>query len=242
MAIPVEIAIAPQLANRLRLSGPFSVLDEASFGLVLAGAQVMTFGAGDVLFNQDEAAERLFVVIEGLIGLLVAIEDGRKSLIEMIGPWQMIGEAGLFDSGTYPVSARAIAPTKAVALPAAPFLKLARENAPFRLQLLAFLSARLRVLLRQIADLKLMSAPQRLASFLLGLADSRSGHATVKLNCERRIVASMLGMTPESLSRALRQLREIGVVSDARDRIDIADVEAVKAFTRPKQQPNKGWL
>jgi len=89
---------------------------------------------------------------------------------------------------------------------------------------------RLRVLVRQISQLKLMSAPQRLALFLLGLTERRSGPQTIQLACERRIIAGILGMTPECLSRSLRQLQELGVRGQGKRGLLIEDRERLQAF------------
>jgi CRP/FNR family transcriptional activator FtrB len=63
-------------------------------------------------------------------------------------------------------------------------------------------------------NLKLRSAVERLANYLLHLEAIQNGDGEVALPFEKRLLASFLGMTPENLSRAFNTLGPYGVVVD----------------------------
>ncbi|MEI6558173.1 MAG: Crp/Fnr family transcriptional regulator [Rhodospirillaceae bacterium] len=217
-------------AVRLRSAGFLAPFGRETMAALFAESRVVVAAPFQTLFDQDEPAEVLWVVIEGTVGLMAAVGPTGSCLIELAGPAQVIGEAGLFDTGRHPTAARAITAARLAQIPAASILACLEAQPPLRRHMLGFLSARLHALVRQIALLKLMGTAQRLATFLLGLTERRAGPQTVHLACERRIIAGMLGMTPESLSRALAQLRALGVHSEGKRDIVVSSPERLRAF------------
>lgn len=216
--------------QRLRSVGLFASLPPEALSALLGEASILSAPPAAFIFQQDQEAEHLVVVLDGLVGLMATVDRHDSRLIELAHPGQVIGEAGLFDSGRHPVAAQAITEARLALIPAAILRTLLDADAGLRRAMLGFLSARLRVLVRQIAQLKLMSASQRLGSFLLGLTPRRPGRQTIQLPCERRVIAGMLGMTPESLSRSLRQLADLGVSGEGRSALVIAEPERLRAF------------
>jgi CRP-like cAMP-binding protein len=214
----------------LRSVGLFSVLPADALAALLAQAQVMEVSPFESVFEQEEDATALFVVTGGTVGTLAALNLQDSCLVELLGPGQVVGEGGLFDTGRAPLAARAITTARLIAFPRMAVLASLDASPPFRRRMVAFLSARLRVLVREITQLKLMTAPQRLGAFLLGLTTPRPGPQRIELACERRILARILGMTPESLSRALRQLQALGVRSQGKRGILIEDRTRLQVF------------
>ena len=197
---------------------------------LLADTRMMAAAPFQTLFAQDEAADSLWVVVEGTVGLVAATSPHESCVIDLAGPGQTVGEAGLFDTGRYPAAAHTLTEARLARIPAASILAHIEANPALRRHLLGFLSIRLHTLVRQIARLRLMSAPQRLGDFLLGLAGRGPGPRTVHLACERRMIADLLGMTPESLSRALARLAKLGVHSQGRRDLVIDSPQRLRAF------------
>ena len=95
--------------------------------------------------------------------------------------------------------------------------------------MLAAASVRLRQLVDEIEQLKAKSAPQRIAGFFVKQALLASGPARIALPYEKALIASRLGMKPESFSRAVGKLAELGVVVE-RESVSIGDVARLAAF------------
>src|SRR5687767_14427246 len=90
---------------------------------------------------------------------------------------------------------------------------------------------------RHIIDLKCRSAPQRLALFLLRLADQGGTAAGVELPIPKRNLAARVGMTAETLSRTLQTLAENGLQVRG-NRIIVRDRERIEAFCGPRIYPD----
>jgi CRP/FNR family transcriptional activator FtrB len=197
---------------------------------LLSGATAVTVPAMHELFAQDQAAAALLVVIEGTVGLMAEAGGTEPCLVDLVGPGQVVGEGGLFDDGRQPMAARTVTAARLAMIPAPVVMAALAAHPVWRRHMLAFLSRRLRALVGQIARLKLMTTAQRLGAFLLGLAGRHTGPQTIQLACERRLIARMLGMSPESLSRALLHLRDLGVSSSGRHALTIADPDRLHRF------------
>jgi CRP-like cAMP-binding protein len=89
------------------------------------------------------------------------------------------------------------------------------------------MSLHLRRLVQQIEHLTVRSSTERLADFLVKLADNRNERAILRLPYDKGLIAARLGMQPETLSRALAKLRPLGVETKG-SRVTIRDVDALR--------------
>jgi len=95
------------------------------------------------------------------------------------------------------------------------------------------------VLVEQIEQMNRMSAPQRLADFLVQLHPRSDGPCTIELPFEKSLIANRLGMKPESLSRALAKLRPFGV-SVLRDAVTIEELGRLQQFVATEVEDGVG--
>ncbi len=202
-------------------------------------ARVSTYGDRTLLFSRGDPADRFYVVLAGQVRLYVLTADGRESVIEFIAPGQSFAEAALFGSGRLPVDGEAAAGTRLARLPARAILAGIAADATLARKMMDSLVRRQRHLIARIGDLKLRSPGQRLAAVLLELAapdQNGQGHvrATVHLDSSKAGLASRIGITPESLSRALARLRRLGVTSRGAD-VVIADVPALRRYCEDRE-------
>jgi len=89
-----------------------------------------------------------------------------------------------------------------------------------------------RDLVRALTDMKLRQSAERLGNLILQQELRQGGTGQVRLRAEKRLLASLLGMTPENLSRAFGVLGQHGLEVDGAQ-LKITDRAALKAFARP---------
>lgn len=201
---------------------------DALSGLV-EGAAVTVYAENSLLFSQGDRADRFFVVLDGRVNLFALTDKGDQSIIEVFDKGWSFAEAAMFSSGRFPLNAEVAAGSRLLQVPVAPFLRRLSENRDLAFKMLAALSRWQHHLLTEIAELKSKSPVQRLAAFLLGLAGTEEGTVGVRLPVTKTILASRIGIAPESLSRAIGRLRAVGVESRGRS-IVISDVAALRRF------------
>ena len=78
-------------------------------------------------------------------------------------------------------------------------------------------------------SVRFIAGTQRVADFLLKLCPAEDGPAEVALPYDKSLIASRLGMKPESFSRSLARMRDLGVRSE-RSHVSISDAAALADY------------
>jgi len=207
----------------------------------LVGNQpVSVYRKGETLFRQGEAADAFFVVLGGWIKLYRVTPDGNEAVVGVYRRGETFAEAAMFLGGRYPVSAEVVTDSRLLRVDGRVLRRRIMEQPELALSMLASASYHLKALVEQIEHIKLLSAPQRLADFLVRLASAREGGATIELPYEKALIANRLGMKPESLSRALAKLRPLGVSVD-REQVSIVDVAVLVQFVESGDRGEEGF-
>jgi CRP-like cAMP-binding protein len=186
---------------------------------------------GAVLFHQGAPVTGFYYVLEGCFKLSVSSPNGHEKVIEIIREGMSFGEAVVFIEQPYPVTAEALANSLVLHIPHELVLKLAREHSDFALKMLAGVSRRLHLLIKDMEHLCLYSATQRVLGFLLTEAHSintRSKHFSFTLPASKKIIAARLNLTPETLSRILHQFSKDNLLSIKGQLVTIHDFEKLK--------------
>lgn len=210
----------------------FSEIDADTVFWLLDGAIPTAFPDGGQLFSRGDAADRFFVVLAGRVNLYALTENGDQSIIEVIDAGHSFAEGAIFANGRFPLHGDASPGTRLLEISAGPFLKRLAERPGLTAKLLASLARWQRRLMSEIADLKGRSPVRRLAAYLLALTGGEEDGTLgveVTLPLTKSELASRIGITPESFSRALSRLKPLGVTSQGRG-FSIADVSALRRF------------
>lgn len=203
------------------------------------GARVQDLRAGQILFLQDEPAEALFIVLGGLVKLYRIAASGTEAVIDIMSEGRSFGDAAALCGQLWPVSAEAVDDARLLRLDAGHVRPLLQSDPLLAMSMLAPALLRLEQLVLHIEELKALSSVQRTAEFLLTLSADCDGKCSVTLPpCSKALIASQLGMTAETLSRAFARLRAHGVQIDA----TAAHIEDVAHLREVAQAGDGRWL
>lgn len=230
----MSLALSPA-DEALVLSTPLfmEISRDATLALI-ESAFVTVHEDGGWLFSRGDEADRFFVVLAGRVNLFALTEAGEQSIIEIIDAGHSFAEAAIFASKRFPLNAETEAGTRLLEIPALAFLRRLSETRGVAAKLLASLARKQRERLAEIGKLKSRSPAQRLGLFLLALAEQTgdrplTGDTEVHLRLTKVHLASRIGITPGSLSRALGRLRTLGVETRGREFV-IKDPGALRRF------------
>ncbi|GAA0567279.1 Crp/Fnr family transcriptional regulator [Caenispirillum bisanense] len=207
----------------------FAQLGPAELEAVAATGSVRRYDHGALLFSAGDEADAFYAVAEGAVHLFALTPEGDQSLVTIIGSGESFAEAALFGAGRFPVNAEVQGGTTLIRIDGRLFLKALRDNKTLGFHMLDSLLARQVFLIHEIHHLKAHSPSQRLASYLLSLIESDAWNGRGRLPLRKQLVASRIGIEPESLSRALRRLDEAGVVC-AGDHVVVEDEALLRAY------------
>ncbi len=209
----------------------FEELPQESLADLLEGASVRSYEDDTLLFSAGDRAECFFVVVEGAVRLFALNEDGSESIIEIFSAGASFAEAAMFASGRFPVNAEAMAGSRLLRIDAAIFLRRLGEDKASAFKMLASIGRWQLRLMGELYHLKAQTPAQRLAWYILQLTDVDSGSVTVRLPYRKSLIASRIGIAPESLSRAMARLVELGVKSRG-DEVTVNDIQKLRRFCR----------
>lgn len=207
----------------------FRNISDACFDSLMQASYAQEFPPHLQLIWQGRNADFLHVVLEGAVELH-AEWNGRDTTMAIVRPVTSFILAACIQDSPYLMSARTLSPSRIVLIPAADLRLAFRSDAGFAVDMIDELATGYRRMVRYIKNLKLRNSRQRLAAYLLTLLRQAEGGSGFVLPHEKRLLASYLGMTPESLSRAFKDLSDYGVhingarvtVTDARALAEIA--------------------
>jgi CRP/FNR family transcriptional activator FtrB len=132
----------------------------------------------------------------------------------------------------YLMSARTLEDSRILMIPSE-LLRQAMEKDPaFARSMIGELARGFRTMVKAVKNQKLRTGAERLANYLLSQDAAQAGNGMVKLPYEKRLLASLLGITPENLSRAFRTLGPYGVSVNG-STIRIGDKTALRRFAKP---------
>lgn len=191
----------------LRRAPLFETLDDEATGELRAGATEVQLGRGERLFDEGDAGDRLYVVIDGKIKLTRAAADGRENLISVMGPGEMFGELSLFDPRPRTMSATAVTDTRLAGVNHEYLRTWLTGRPDVAMHLLAALARRLRRTNDVMSDLVFTDVPGRVAKALLDLAarfgTQQEDGLQVNHDLTQEELAQLVGASRETVNKAL---------------------------------------
>ncbi|ODV41815.1 transcriptional regulator [Cupriavidus sp. UYMMa02A] len=206
----------------------FRGVDARVLDAIAIAAKSRRLQKGEFLFRRGEFRRSLFVVLEGLVKLaLPAAPGGLKGserAIEAFGPGTAFGEDVLFADSPQIADCQAMMRTTVLCIDSTVLWDTLERDPLLSARLLRNLSGRLHALMRDIEATSLHNALQRVAGFLRD--EARAGRRTW-LACTQRVIASKLGITPETLSRVVSRFCAENLVRLERGKIFLLDAEGL---------------
>lgn len=219
----------PLLTATLRRHYLFNGLPEQGLAEIAAHTCVKRLPQGASLFHQGDVVQRFYILVSGQMKLHRLTNDGQEKLMEIVRPGEAFAEALLFNAVPfYPVAASALKDSLVLSVQNAPYLRLLEEQPKLCLALLASLSVRLHQRMNDIDNLTSSNAHHRVVRFLF--EEQQAGGGVVNLDVPKRLIASKLGIQPETFSRILHRLIDAGLITVEKRRIEILDHPNLAAF------------
>jgi CRP/FNR family transcriptional regulator len=217
--------IDPAILDRLAL---FRGLDPEAKRVLAAGATLRTLAPGTVLWRAGGRPRGLFVVLEGEVRVTRG-SGGRQHVVHTEQVGGTLGDVALFHGQDYPATAIATRRSTFIVIHRDVIADAIRADPRLAMALLERLAARVRHLVDRLDRLAAFTVPARLAAWLLQRHERSRGPFT--LGATQVELAEELGTVREMVVRALRQLRDAGLLQSAgRGRYIVKDADGLRAL------------
>jgi CRP/FNR family transcriptional regulator len=214
----------------------FAALDDDADTALRGAMRHEQFARGAVIFDEGDAGDKLYAVIEGKVKLARTAPDGRENLQAVLGPGEMFGELSLFDPKPRTAGAVAVTDTVLASLAHEDLRPWITGRPDVAVQLLQALAQRLRRTNDVLADLVFSDVPSRVAKALLQLAD-RFGKPTaegvhVAHDLTQEELAQLVGASRETVNKALADFTARGWLRIESRAVVIRDIDGLTKRAR----------
>lgn len=206
-------------------------MTEDAFEHLLVGSFFQRFPAHVVLIREGDPADFLHVVVSGSVELFSNWRD-RETTMSVVRPVSTFILAAVIKDAPYLMSARTIEPSDVLMIPSDNIRAAVSDGGEFGLAMIDELAASFREVVKRQKNLKLRSAVERLANYLLQQNKLQGGSGRIVLPIEKKLLSSLLGMTPENLSRAFATLKPYGVAVNNAE-IELTDLGGLGTLASP---------
>jgi len=191
----------------------FALLTNSQAEAVAAAVTKRRCRRGEVIVEQGEKSDTLYIILTGRVRVVTADKRGREVILATLHPGDYIGEMSLIDNDPHSATCRAEVQTDMLTLGRAEFARCLPENSSMAYAIMKGLVQRLRAADRKIESLALMDVYGRVARALLefGQAD-RDGNRVIREKLSRQDIAKMVGASREMVSRVMKDLEERGFI------------------------------
>jgi len=202
----------------------FRQLDTAELHDIERSTTFATYAPGRVLYQPGEKGTTLFLLVSGVVHLYHLSTDGRKLITATPEPGTCFGEIALLGNDTHSSFAEVIKEARVGIISKPDIEQLAAHKPSITTALLKSAGQHFAQIEVQLVNTTFKSVNARLATLLLQLA-----HGTQMVDgLSHEELAEHLGVYRETVSVALRDMKDVGVIELGRKHITISNKALLK--------------
>lgn len=212
----------------------FDCLSEQELQVLGSIIESSDYSKGSLVFHEGEQAEALYIVKNGLIKLTHNNNEGKQHNLRFLFPGDYFGQFALLHNTVNDVTAEVIENSTVCRILRKDFIPLLKHNAELTFSFLMSVSEQLHQAEEQAGALHMFEVEKRLSRMLLYFHTRNQSAKTsvstiheIKLPAAKKELASMIGITAETLSRKLTKLEASCVIKVSKRTINILDLPAL---------------
>ena len=196
-------------------------------------ALVRNFPRGSLVYGPGEAGESVLVLAEGRVKIKDLTPDGKETILAFIEPGELFGELALLDEEPRREYAEAVQPSRVLSLPREEVQRLLESRPDLALRLTQIVGVRRRRIENRLRNVLFLSSRERLMRLICELAETYGEHVggrcQIRLPLSHQVLASLIGVTRETVTHVLGQLQAEGLVRTRRRKLIVLDSRRLAA-------------
>ena len=208
----------------------FGFLPEVELHRLVRAAEVRSFRHKQVILRDGDPGVSLIVVLEGFVKLSTVDQDGRETLLDIVGPGDCIGELAILNDWQHSADATALSPCRVLSIDVRQFRQMLERNPACLLEIVRMVGDRLHRTTERLVDALGLPAPAHLAKAILRLADLRhqNGNGQTAPKLRQSELAAMTGLCRESVNKLLAAWSEAGWIQMVGGSVELAEPSALR--------------
>jgi CRP-like cAMP-binding protein len=190
-------------------------------------ARMREFKRQTLVYSPDEPGQSVLVLASGRVKINHLTPDGKETILAFIEDGEIFGELALLDAKPRGEYAEAVVDSQVLLIPREDLLWLMEQRPDVALSITKLVGLRRRRIENRLRNVLFLSSRERMVHLLLELMESYGERAGDR--CEIRLVlthqelASLIGVTRETVTVALGQLQFERLIRIHRRRIMVLD-------------------
>lgn len=221
--------------ENLREAPIFGKMNEDELRLISGIGAVRHFAKDELVFLEGDTFTGFYIVMSGSVKVYKLSADGDETVLHILKPYKSFAETPLFTGlDEYPACAQAIEDSALFHIPKADFGRLMEEKPALSIKISEAFASRLMELNKKFGQLT-ASVESRLARYMIGEITSNGSIAKTEpsfvLTTSKKDLAAQLGIAVETLSRALRRMKDQKIIRESSKRIFVINLRRLRAIS-----------
>lgn len=197
---------------------------------ILTPVPVRKYKKNHILIFEEDPIDRVYIVKSGTLKIYRTYED-KEIILDFVKEHEVIGEVELFSKSPALSSVEVIEDAEIYHFSQADFIALIYKNKPILENIFRIHHQRFETLNKQIRNLTFYSVLTRVCRVLLGFLEDNedSTNLTIK-NINQSTIASMIGVTRESVSKAFKDLQDENILCLQPKTITVLNIDKLKEY------------
>lgn len=165
------------------------------------------YGRDEIVIQTNEPSDQIYLIVSGILTALHQNDEGKYLQLKRFYKDDIVGYYACLAGKPRSATVVALEETEVIKIPSKEFYKFITGDTLNTHEMISYLGGELYDQTQRYKEIGLLSVDERVASYLLRMAD---GGAVIEFDQSRQEIADSLGMSRETLSRALAIFQEKG--------------------------------
>jgi CRP/FNR family transcriptional regulator len=200
-------------------------------------SRTLRYPRGEVIFQEGETAFGFYIICSGKVKLAKHSPHGKKQILKLLGPGEVLGEETMFDHDVYTAFARTLEDSTLHFIEREPFIKFLGDHPEVALKFIQKLAQEIKGFQDKLIETSYEGSLERMARLLL-LMGKKYGVQTEKgldigVELTRQELAELAGISTETAIRILSRLKDRGMIALEGHRIYILNRDELNELVEP---------
>lgn len=189
----------------------FSGLSMDAFRYICLATDKQYLAKGQILFRQGEVSDRIYIIKEGYFKLSRMTPDGNETILQFVGPGEILGETALFRvDKTQLATAIPMADARVCSIAHSTFEEIIKTQPSLAWELIRNLGDRLYGMWEQVAEANSQTTVEKVLSLMLRMAHEHgepcSKGTLITIPFTQQEIASLVGASRVMVAQSIKQL------------------------------------
>lgn len=221
--------------ENIRTIKVFEDVSESTANKLMSNAKRIKLRKSDTLFVEKQQVDDIYAVLSGKMTMFRYTEEGQKRVVYILNAGEILNEV-IFDSKPASISCEAFEESEIISFKRDELLKLMQSDFELSITIINSMARKIRRLYRQLKNTVPLRMDKKVAAKLWMLSrdygvETKNG-VKIDLNITVTYLADMLGSSRETISRSLKQLENLELITYESKRIVIKSRQDISKFFR----------